>query len=327
MKGERSWKNVKDLKWKPWSAEKSDTVLEVFGKCKRIAHFFLQPAVRIARFGLKYLLQITGDASSRVGEAKSFAPAAACGVCVVARCLDCKTGYPGIDLLMLFLQNSLLSQWSAAWFHNWVLSAWICAGGQQKKNDCSQKHLGHFHTISHFEMPLGKALRSATIKVSPVKVDSANRIEIRMVEIRGEENPTACNKNKLVKLKWELLVPESTATPVRIGNGKRPCCHRWSEPLGRGRSDPMTNNKKYSRTRFQTALASFQPYRCHLLSINKHALSINNVIMYVITYGPHKAVAEVSNHNEPIGRKSGIQLERKSMDFTFNCFVLNWLTN
>ena len=42
-----------------------------------------------------------------------------------------------------------------------------------------------------------------------------------------------------------------------------------------------------------------------------------------ITYGPHKAVAEVSNHNEPIGRKSEIQLVRKSMDFTFSCFVLN----
>ena len=28
----------------------------------------------------------------------------------------------------------------------------------------------------------------------------------------------------------------------------------------------------------------------------------------IITYGPRKAVAEVSNHNEPIGRKSGIQL-------------------
>ena len=49
--------------------------------------------------------------------------------------------------------------------------------------------------------------------------------------------------------------------------------------------------------------------------------------IYYITYGPHKAVAEVSNHNEPIGRKSGIQLVRKSMDFTFNCFVLNWLTD
>ena len=45
-----------------------------------------------------------------------------------------------------------------------------------------------------------------------------------------------------------------------------------------------------------------------------------------VTYGPHKAVAEVSNHNEPIGRKSGMQLVRKirkSMDFTFSCFVLN----
>ena len=47
------------------------------------------------------------------------------------------------------------------------------------------------------------------------------------------------------------------------------------------------------------------------------------IYIYLITYGPHKAVAEVSNHNEPIGRKSGIQLVRKSMDFTFNCFVLN----
>ena len=42
-----------------------------------------------------------------------------------------------------------------------------------------------------------------------------------------------------------------------------------------------------------------------------------------LTYGPREAVAEVSNHNEPIGRKSGIQLVRKSMDFTFSCFVLN----
>ena len=51
---------------------------------------------------------------------------------------------------------------------------------------------------------------------------------------------------------------------------------------------------------------------------------------YIVTYGPHKAVAEVSNHNEPIGRKSGIQLVRKirkSMDFTFSCFVLSWLTD
>ena len=36
-----------------------------------------------------------------------------------------------------------------------------------------------------------------------------------------------------------------------------------------------------------------------------------SIITVYITYGPHKAVAEVSNHNEPIGRKSGIQLVRK----------------
>ena len=58
--------------------------------------------------------------------------------------------------------------------------------------------------------------------------------------------------------------------------------------------------------------------RRHLEPEVRIYLIINNV-----TYGPHKAVAEVSNHNEPIGRKSGIQLVRKSMDFTFNCFVLN----
>ena len=53
-------------------------------------------------------------------------------------------------------------------------------------------------------------------------------------------------------------------------------------------------------------------------------------LTYNIWTGPRKAVAEVSNHNEPIGRKSGIQLVRKirkSMDVTFSCFVLNWLTD
>ena len=44
-----------------------------------------------------------------------------------------------------------------------------------------------------------------------------------------------------------------------------------------------------------------------------------------VTYLPHKAVAEVSKHNEPIGRKSGIQLVRKSIDFRFNCYLnFNW---
>ena len=57
------------------------------------------------------------------------------------------------------------------------------------------------------------------------------------------------------------------------------------------------------------------------LRLTSHDFSIFSVPF--ITYGPRKAVAEVSNHNEPIGRKSGIQLVRKSMDFTFNCFVLN----
>ena len=40
------------------------------------------------------------------------------------------------------------------------------------------------------------------------------------------------------------------------------------------------------------------------------------------TYLPRKAAAEVSNHNEPVGRKSGIQLVRKLTDFPFSCFDL-----
>ena len=63
----------------------------------------------------------------------------------------------------------------------------------------------------------------------------------------------------------------------------------------------------------------------------RYCFRLCNCIRHVhLTYGPHKAVAEVSNHNEPIGRKSGIQLVRKirkSMDFTFSCCVLNWLTD
>ena len=49
-----------------------------------------------------------------------------------------------------------------------------------------------------------------------------------------------------------------------------------------------------------------------------------------VTYGPHKAVAEVSNHNEPIGRKSGIQLVRKSNGLHIQLFCFeptNWLAN
>ena len=46
------------------------------------------------------------------------------------------------------------------------------------------------------------------------------------------------------------------------------------------------------------------------------------LVFICITYLPRKAAAEVSNHNEPIGRECGIQLIRKPMDFTFNCFEL-----
>ena len=49
-----------------------------------------------------------------------------------------------------------------------------------------------------------------------------------------------------------------------------------------------------------------------------------------ITSLPHEVVAEVSNHNEPIGRGSEIQVVRKSIDFRFNCFglqLISWLTD
>ena len=45
-----------------------------------------------------------------------------------------------------------------------------------------------------------------------------------------------------------------------------------------------------------------------------------------LTYGPRKAVTEVSNHNEFTRRKWESQLDWKSMDFLFNYFVLNGLT-
>ena len=60
------------------------------------------------------------------------------------------------------------------------------------------------------------------------------------------------------------------------------------------------------------------------------------LLNFLWTYLPRKAVADVSNHNEPIGRTCGIQLVRKSIDFRFICFELqticvtnlrtNWLT-
>ena len=70
--------------------------------------------------------------------------------------------------------------------------------------------------------------------------------------------------------------------------------------------------------------------REYQIELDKVEQRVKKSNLTYITYGPHEAVAEVSNHNKPIGRKSGIQLVRKirkSMDFTFSCFVLNWLTD
>ena len=49
-----------------------------------------------------------------------------------------------------------------------------------------------------------------------------------------------------------------------------------------------------------------------------------------ITYGPHKAVAEVSNHNEPIGKKLEFTIGSKvnGLHIQLFCFELTaWLTN
>ena len=51
-------------------------------------------------------------------------------------------------------------------------------------------------------------------------------------------------------------------------------------------------------------------------------LDKNIILLLLLTYLPHKAVAEVSKHNEPIGTKCGIQLVRKSTGFRFNDFEL-----
>ena len=49
-------------------------------------------------------------------------------------------------------------------------------------------------------------------------------------------------------------------------------------------------------------------------------LRLLNKMIFGLTSLRHKAVADVSNHNELIGRRCGIQLGWKSSCFTFNCF-------
>ena len=54
----------------------------------------------------------------------------------------------------------------------------------------------------------------------------------------------------------------------------------------------------------------------------RHVLRLMLSYINRLTYLPHKAVAEVSSHNEPTGRMFGIQLVRKSIDFGFDCFEI-----
>ena len=52
----------------------------------------------------------------------------------------------------------------------------------------------------------------------------------------------------------------------------------------------------------------------------KRSRQVFAIVVCLITYLPHEAVAEVSKNKEPIGRRCGIQLVRRSVDFRFNRF-------
>ena len=57
-----------------------------------------------------------------------------------------------------------------------------------------------------------------------------------------------------------------------------------------------------------------QPLLCNDFNVNGRLYNmLYNIFFYELTYGPRKAVAEVSNHNEPIG-KGCAALMRKSID-------------
>ena len=102
----------------------------------------------------------------------------------------------------------------------------------------------------------------------------------------------------------------------------------WLTSLLPPRQRPEQNDHSLSDM-CQTSFLQYNTVYYYVISYIIYYMLLD-VYQIKITYGPHKAVAEVSNHNEPIGRKSGIQLVRKirkSMDFTFSCFVLNWLTD
>ena len=102
----------------------------------------------------------------------------------------------------------------------------------------------------------------------------------------------------------------------------------WSEHVGTcwNMLEEKVNGYHRPWRSMVSRLSSASPKpRCYVL-LGQQVMPYLYIVL-PITYGPHKAVAEVSNHNEPIGRKYGIQLVRKSMDFTFSCFVLKWLTD
>ena len=64
------------------------------------------------------------------------------------------------------------------------------------------------------------------------------------------------------------------------------------------------------------------------LSSHWHLPPRNRTANLLITSLAHQAVAEVSNHNEPIGRKCGIQLVRRAIRFRFNSSELQliWIS-
>ena len=139
-----------------------------------------------------------------------------------------------------------------------------------------------------------------------------------------------------------LLLKPSKASPTR--DGKRGMAHpggpQWSTRLDFTAivASCHRSRRHGDSVQWLPAMSIGGQHKFNDATKKQPALSANSMVLTCsnhvyskqLTYGPRKAVAEVSNHNEPIGRKSGIQLVRKirkSMDFTFSCFVLNWLTN
>ena len=87
-------------------------------------------------------------------------------------------------------------------------------------------------------------------------------------------------------------------------------CLKWGAVLGRGRFVSSTSLKTRftAQTTLSITISVLRRYR----ALSERPWNTKKQLI-LITYGPHKAAAEVSNHNEPIGRGC-VALVRKSID-------------